>query len=159
MTKNEWAYFAGLFDGEGSVTISQVTRRTATVSCSAGTTVTNSSVRIANNNPVPLLELEQKFGGRVRPHGGQKKNHWVWICNGYFAVDFCKGILPYSRIKTGQIEIYIAFASFKRRKAMGRVSLTTDELSERRAMIQKLDKIRKQEGGKVGVRLVDASPV
>jgi hypothetical protein len=153
MKKADWTYFAGLFDGEGSVTISQCTRKTATKSCRAGVTVTNQSVRISNNNPVPLLELEEKFGGRVRFHS-KTNSSYVWICQGYKEIEFVNGILPYSRIKRQQLEIYLAFAKLKRRKAMGKVRLTKDELSERRKMISKLDKARKEEGGKLGLRLV-----
>jgi hypothetical protein len=143
----EWAYYAGLFDGEGSVTISQVTRQTDTKSCRAGQTLTNMSLRISNNNPVPLLELEKKFGGRVRQHSPSKQTY-VWICQGYKAVEFAEKILPYSRIKPGQLEIYIAFAALKRRRALGNVKLTKGELKERQAMIRHLRVVRQGEGGK-----------
>jgi hypothetical protein len=158
-TKSDWAYFAGLFDGEGSVTVSQVTRKTATVSCRAGMTLTNMSLRISNNNPVPLLELEKRFGGRVRNHSSARKDSWVWICLGHKSVEFANKILPHTRIKTGQLEIYVAFAALKRRKAEGRKRLTKDELAERRKLIQELDKTRKAEGGKVGLRLITSEPL
>lgn len=154
MKQIQWAYFAGLFDGEGSVTIAQVTRKTDTRSCKAGQTLTNTSLRISNNNPIPLLELEEKFGGRVRFHSPSRNESWVWIVNGHKAVEFAKGILPYTRIKSGQLEIYIAFHALKRRKAEGTKKLTTDELAKRRAMIRELDRVRKAEGGKVGLRLM-----
>ena len=147
MNKTDWSYFAGLFDGEGSVTVSQVTRRTDTKSCKAGQTLTNMSLRIANNNPVPLLELEEKFGGSVRFHSPTRKSY-VWLITGHKSVEFAKRILPYSRIKRGQLEIYIAFAALKRRKAMGSFPLTKDELAERRKMFVKLKATRAAEGGK-----------
>jgi hypothetical protein len=149
MTKLDWAYFAGLFDGEGSVTISQVTRRTATKSCRAGQTLTNMSMRISNNNPIPLLELERRFGGRVRPHSSSRENSWVWICQGAKSVEFTKKILPFVRIKPGQLDCYLAFAALKRRKAQGAKKLTKDELAERRELLQTLRTVRELEGGKV----------
>jgi hypothetical protein len=147
MRNVDWAYFAGLFDGEGCVSIQQVTRKTATVSCRAGTTVTNASLRISNNNPAPLTELEQIFGGRVRLHS-RSGDSWVWICQGYKALQFANGILPYTRIKTGQLEIYIAFADLKRKKALGTTSLSKKEIRDRERMIVKLKEVRVKEGGK-----------
>lgn len=155
MKKVDWAYFAGLFDGEGSVTVTQATRKTDTKSCRAGQTLTNMSLRISNNNPVPLLELEHKFGGRVRTHSKTRSNSFVWIIQGDKSVEFARMISPYCRIKKGQLEIYLAFAALKRRKSQGRVKLTKDELKARRQLISRLDKVRESEGGKVGLRLID----
>jgi hypothetical protein len=147
MTKNDWAYFAGLFDGEGSVTISQVTRLTDTVSCRAGQTLTNMSLRIANNNPVPLKELEDRFGGRVRQHSLNRES-FVWICQGAKACEFARGILPYSRIKPEQLKIYLTFAALKRRRPQGSVKLTKEELRSREELIEELRAVRVLEGGK-----------
>lgn len=147
MRRVDWAYFAGLFDGEGSVTISQCVRKSNTQSCNAGVTVTNSSLRIANNNPIPLLELEDVFGGRVREHKAGSDT-WVWICQGFKATEFAQGILPYVRIKPGQLEIFIAFAELKRKKPMGAVPLSKAEIGARTKLIQELKTVRLFEGGK-----------
>jgi len=145
----EWAYFAGLFDGEGSVTVAQVTRKTATVSCRAGVTVTNMALRISNNNPRPLLELEKKFGGRVRLHSPNLPVSYVWIIQGHRSVEFAIGVLPYLRIKLEQVGLYIDFWELRRRKAMGRIPLSEDELAARRTKIDEIKAARAREGGKV----------
>lgn len=155
MTKSDWAYFAGLFDGEGSVTVAQVTRKTATKSCRAGQTLTNMSLRISNNNPVPLLELEKNFGGRVRLHSTTRRESYVWIVQGHKSVEFATKVLPFSRIKVGQLEIYLAFAALKRRKPQGSVRLTETELKSRNKLLAQLRRVRAAEGGReIGLRLV-----
>lgn len=159
MKISDWAYFAGLFDGEGSVTITITTRKSDTQSCKAGQVQSNESLRISNNNPVPLLELEEKFGGRVRSHSADRPDSWVWICQGHASVKFAKKILPYVRVKKGQLEIYIAFMALKRRKALGRTKLTDDELAVRRSLKEELDRVRVEEGGKGGFRLISGEPL
>jgi hypothetical protein len=135
MTKDDWNYFAGLFDGEGHVSLWQGER-------SSGITVTTMTLDISNNDPRPLLELEEKFGGTVKAHSSGRPDAFRWWVTGNKAVEFAKGILPYTRIKREQLEIYIAFAKLKRRKAMGTTPLTEDELAKRRALIAQLKEIR-----------------
>lgn len=153
LNKSDWAYFAGLFDGEGYVGVRQVTRKTDTKSCKAGQVLTTMQLSISNNNPVPLLELKRRFGGSVRKHSPSRPNSLVWYATGFKAVEFAEGILPFTRIKTGQLEIYIAFAALKRTKAMGPTKLTSTEISTRVAMIHSLEEVRAADGGKIALRL------
>jgi hypothetical protein len=117
LTQNDWRYLAGLFDGEGCVTICVATRKTATSSCQAGTRALNTSLRIANNDPRVLLWLEKNFGGKVRQHSA-KRLSWVWIVQGDKSVEAASQLLKYSRMKKDQLEAFIALQALRVRSGM-----------------------------------------
>lgn len=112
MKADDWKYIAGLFDGEGCVTISIVTRKTGK---DTGQRVFNASLRIANNDPRVLLWLEKSFGGKVRAHSGSRSHSWVWLVQGDKSVEAAKQLMKYSRMKRDQLEAYIALMAVRGR--------------------------------------------
>jgi LAGLIDADG endonuclease len=135
MKKQDWIYLAGLFDGEGSVVIAIVERKKATKSCKARSRAMNLSLRIANNDPRVLLWLENNFGGKVRKHGGNRKESWVWIVQGELSVIAAQNLLQYSRMKKDQLENYIALSSLKRKRNEVRNKVTDEEWEARMKLV------------------------
>lgn len=150
MKSSDWAYFAGLFDGEGSVTVSHVKRKTDAASGKAGTHLFNYSLRISNNDPSPLNELQTKLGGSVRSHSKAKANSFVWIAQGEVAVSFAIGILPFTRIKTSQLEKFLTLMKL-RNKTGQRITW-----QQRKSRIKVINEIKETEfrRGAVGLRLL-----
>lgn len=99
MLKNEdLAYFAGLFDGEGSVClVRRQCEKDATPCYMLEAGVTNTCI-------APLLELKHSFGGHISEnrldlnHLG-KKRCWTWRVDAKKAAKFLTFIFPYLRIK------------------------------------------------------------
>jgi hypothetical protein len=114
LTNKDWNYLAGLFDGEGCVTVSIVKRKSDSRGGKAGSKIMNLSLRIANNDPRVLLWLEKNFGGKVRQHSPARVS-WVWIVQGKKSVEAAKQLLKYSRMKKDQLENYIALQALQNR--------------------------------------------
>jgi hypothetical protein len=96
-TKLSVPYLAGLFDGEGSVSLRdyQAKQFQATISVAQ------------NPGPHRILEriLREYPGGRIVPNKSCQKLFW----NGTLARPFVEAILPYSIIKHRQLECYLEF--------------------------------------------------
>ena len=153
MTRDDWKYLAGLFDGEGCVTASIVTRKTDAPGGKQGTRIMNLSLRIANNDPRVLIWLENNFGGKVRAHGGAKIGHWVWIVQGPLSVVAAQNLKRYSRMKADQLEIFVALHALKK-KPGSRVS--TADWNARLKLLNQLRSNPYRSGAKpqIGLRLI-----
>lgn len=91
------AYFSGLFDGEGCVSIRQSPRYKLSVS-------------LGNKNYEVLELLQEHYGGGIYHHSTVKGSTcWAWRVNGVFSLEFLESILPYSIIKRDQIKLGIRF--------------------------------------------------
>lgn len=91
------AYFAGLFDGEGSVILYM--RRTAVAM----------RIHIANTY-VPILEWVKETTGVGSVMAGKKASNvnkagWWWACNAEAAESVLRQIRPYLRIKAEQADL------------------------------------------------------
>ena len=101
-TSEEWAYMAGLFDGEGTV-------RTGTNKHGS----TFYRAQIGNTNQEVLLWLTEISGvGKCRKHTQSENPRWkqayVWALDGMDKLlYFLEGIRPYVIIKRGQVEVMI----------------------------------------------------
>lgn len=86
------AYLAGLFDGEGCVSV-----------CSPRYKL---SVSIGNQH-LPILEMIlEDYGGHIYHHSTVKgRINWVWKIFGHLSQPFLETILPFSIIKKEQIEL------------------------------------------------------
>lgn len=120
----ELAYFAGLFDGEGSVGIYS-TKRIAQHGGQA-----QFRVCLCNNDPRPLDRAKVLFGGRVRPRLRQYKarlsNNWEWYIDGQRADRFLIAVLPHLIIKRDQAEVYLS----ARRHLVGQGRVKTPAYAE-----------------------------
>lgn len=135
--KHQLAYFAGFFDGEGSVSISKGKQN------KGGRIIYRLSVSVSNSNNLPLLELSKIFGGWLfcrKVRVPSKLPSWQWQITGKKAEYFLKRIYPYVLIKKRPIEIGLKFSSGIRRKKMGGFKpLSTREISEKQELKEAIE--------------------
>jgi hypothetical protein len=132
MKSTDWAYFAGLFDGDGCVFAHNTSRNCVTY-----------GVTLTNIDPRPLLTLQEIFGGQLRSTGARKfqrgdnesveRTLYRWVAGHRKAVPFAEGIVGYSVIKKEQLELLIVLSSLI---VPGRTqSLSVDEIQRRDSVI------------------------
>lgn len=90
-------YAAGLFDGEGSVSISRSGDRVWL------------SVRLSISHRDVLEEFEEHWGGYVRIHSKRCNTVHQWYMHGTLAEDFLTDVLPYLRVKKKDVELGLRF--------------------------------------------------
>lgn len=105
-------YYAGLFDGEGSVAISLSARKFPIL-----------SVKLINAFQPALMHPLNKFGGRIENNKASSKNAlWVdtfsWKAQGNTAYEFLQWIYPFTIVKRDQVDIAIEFWSIPNNKAV-----------------------------------------
>lgn len=115
------AYTAGIFDGEGSITI----RKARIGKCKPSIQL---AVAMGNTNEWLVQFFCMQFGGHWRIRGKNKrfenaKPFWEWQANGKEAARFLESILPYLQIKRPQAELAIEFQS----RRIGRGHTTSDK--------------------------------
>jgi hypothetical protein len=96
----ELAYAAGLFDGEGCVLFYYSAKR---VTC--GLSLSNCDIRA-------LYFMQSQFGGRIRQtekagERGKRYAMGVWEVNGELAENAAQQMLPFSKLKTEQLELFL----------------------------------------------------
>lgn len=94
-------YYAGLFDGEGSVAI--ITQRFPTI-----------SIKITNTFQPTLMYPLNRFGGRIENNKASSKNIlWIdtfqWKATGIIAYEFLEWIYPFVIVKRDQVELVLEF--------------------------------------------------
>ena len=109
------AYAAGLFDGEGCVLIAYP--RTGN-----GRRYHRLDVSIAQIDSRPLRWLRDRYGGHLTAN--PKRNQsvrivWHWRVNDRTAEAFLKSILPFSILKSAQIEVALEFRATVRKRTSG----------------------------------------
>ena len=130
-TDTDWAYAAGLVDGEGCIAVVRYFGpRRARFYYSV-------QVVIANNNRAVLDWVGATWGGIVVPvappgPGGRTKASWAWRCSTTIARSFLIGIQPWLRIKVKQCENALAMASLlqRSRRTLGRERIPQAWLDE-----------------------------
>ena len=117
LTKLEKSYIAGLFDGEGSVSINKFRTKNPKYKCPSYVL----SLTVTNTNKEVIEWLYTKMDGskhiRKRVWG---KSHWKtcysWMASANKALVVLKAIYPYMRIKKPQAKLAIEFQSLKSTK-------------------------------------------
>jgi len=104
LSRDDCKYLAGLFDGEGSVH--------AGIHVSAsGHFSLGMRLSITNTNPTVLYWLQNEVGGNVHVQeagkDGRKMHVYRWVIGGKDSEKFARKILPYCRMKSGQLVPYI----------------------------------------------------
>lgn len=112
-------YYAGLFDGEGSVGLYMMgTKKT-------GQKYITLSAKLTNSDSRPLLYLMDTLGGSIENNRASEKNiGWVdvfsWRLYADKAYTFLNWIYPYTIIKKDQIEVvndfWLYYEPFKQNK-------------------------------------------
>lgn len=136
MKKTDLAYFAGLFDGEGCISIDKDYK---------GKVYLTLSCRVAMTNLWVLQALKFAFGGSVRSVKKQKnhwKQAWIWRVSAQLALSFLEQILPYLKLKKPEAEIAIKFARAKMGR-QGKRRLSDEQIAVAQAqqiLVQNLKK-------------------
>ena len=153
MKETDLAYFAGLFDGEGCISIvksHQPTKHYHYILC----------LRISSIDEWLMRLWQSNFGGSLRKSipstpcvtsGATRKPVWIWQGWARTAVPVLEALLPYLRLKRPQAEIALKFQErvTENSKKQGK-SLSSEEIAVREAqriLISNLNQ-RKVLGGK-----------
>ena len=114
----EWAYLAGMIDGEGSITITEHRRADR-----PGYMRRNLRVQIYGTDPRLMVWLQSHFGGRTystREHQENRKAQLSIVWAESQIEPILLGALPYLVIKAEQAEIALAYQSLKLPASAGR---------------------------------------
>jgi hypothetical protein len=105
-TKEDCAYAAGFFDGEGTVFIAEDRGRKE-----ARGPIYNMRVLASQVDPAPIHWLQSKWGGTVtrRPGSESRQANWVWNCFAQKAAAFLRDVRPYLKVKADEADIAIEF--------------------------------------------------
>ena len=132
MKEHEAGYWAGIFDGEGSLFIT------------AGGKAHRSIVRVVvgNTNEWLILALHISFGGSWKKRRSQNsfrhKSCFLWIVEGPQAVAYLRVIRPYVMLKKAQVELAI---TFQERKTTSSRILGTNRLTAEERALREADRI------------------
>jgi len=120
VSKEDIAYIAGFFDGEGSVSI---LRR-------GDTGRYDMHISVGQTTDEVIYWIEKKLGGRVsfssrekqkRKDGSSCRPMWTWYACGSHAVDILQMLHPYLRVKQDQAGLAITFQDkMKHRRRMSK---------------------------------------
>ncbi len=106
--EQEVAYLAGLFDGEGSVSVNMYSQKPNY----AGSL----KVGISMTTPEPLRLCQRIFGGKVRLE--KYRNHWKpcsrWRLHGDRAETFLRAVEPYLIVKKDKAALALSFRALGR---------------------------------------------
>jgi len=135
----EWAYLAGLIDGEGSIRIEKG-------SSPHHHSPTTPTVALTNTSSKMIDWVVLKFGG----HLYRKTNRTCWDVYwlGKSVIPILEGVLPYLTAKKDQAEVVLAY-----RKLVGKAGqrISSSDLAKRDIMIEVLG-LLKQNDNKVEVK-------
>ena len=102
--KTTKAYFAGFFDGDGSVTICKRKGRKANHSSTH-----YMLVQITNYVREPLKLACETFGGSFHPVKTDKSKAWKWCLTGKKAEIFLENIYPYLMVRKSAVKLALEF--------------------------------------------------
>jgi len=127
---SDLAYCAGVFDGEGCVTLTK-----------DGDSNYRLRLKITSTDYSVLTWLQDHFGGSInlsRKETDNNKESWDWYCKTEDQIVFLFGILPYTIIKRAQI---IEALNYHFEKQNGG-KLTEDEFALRERYYMKLKSMK-----------------
>ena len=128
MKKTDIAYIAGLFDGEGSIQITNYIHK------GNGSQCWEVRCSLAQKESYLPLLMQFHFGGSVqRRYKGHNTRHWK--ASGRDTYEFLKVVLPYLKVKRPQAELGIKFQEriWEQKQKWGRSGLPDEELAVRQA--------------------------
>lgn len=108
--RDDLIYAAGLFDGEGSISITRQIRKGCV------SPIHTLAVRLSNTDRPTLDWMHETFTGNVSPNGNKPdENHkpaWCWSLDCQKAMRFLESVEPFLRIKRNQAQIGITFQQY-----------------------------------------------
>ncbi len=111
MKETDLAYFAGIFDGEGTVTLAKTQ-----ISSPKQRLTYQVRVQVVSTDEWLCQSLRFSFGGTVISHRVTEGNHkpaWRWLGTRLVAKKFMLAILPYSKLKRQRMDLALKFLSHK----------------------------------------------
>ena len=148
ISRESLAYYAGLFDGEGTVGIRRSYRERTLKGGQKTVTHYELYISIANTNPVPLKELYELFGGYKQMVIDKRrvliaKPLWRWQLTAKKAENFLKLIFPYLRIKTEEVETALEYRKIIK-SGKGRKKLTRKDTKIREVYKETLQNLKQR---------------
>jgi hypothetical protein len=143
--KEELAYLAGLFDGEGCISITQLWTKENYQLAQARIVI-----KMCDRQGIDLAH--RLFGGTVRLQKRKNEKHrdqWAWVLTTRpKIIEFIDAIEPYCRIKTAQFEVFRQFnETFTGHNRKGRGSKVPPEVTEKRLhLVAKMQGLKRAEG-------------
>lgn len=145
---DDWitAYFAGLFDGEGTVFIYH-RKSYPYIGCKTKPFII--MVKLSNTNNTVLQMLKSKFGGHIYKHKKpqNRKQAWTWQCSNQIATRFLRAVLGYLVIKKPEailgIKMQEAIDEYKRSGMNGGKIMPQAETEKRMAIHREFLELRK----------------
>lgn len=115
------AYFAGFFDGEGSVSVTNDVLR----------------VSVGQLDKRPLLMMQGRWGGRLRlvPKGPTYRDIWHWTIESGKAMAVLEELLPHLIVKR---DVALVGIDFQMLRHADRSAVTDDERSLRKVLADTL---------------------
>jgi hypothetical protein len=101
MTPVKQAYFAGIIDGEGCITMTETKRAN-------GLSTFSPKITAASTDYIVVEDLEKQFGGKIYPcsdKGGNSRQAWSWQLSGKEAMYAILEIYLYLRLKAERAKI------------------------------------------------------
>jgi hypothetical protein len=105
-TKEDCAYAAGFFDGEGTVFIAEDRGRKE-----ARGPIYNMHVTACQVDPDPIHWLQHRWGGTIvrRSARANTRPCWIWNCFAREALAFLRDVRPYLMVKADEADVAIEF--------------------------------------------------
>lgn len=116
LSDNELAYIAGLFDGEGCIRLHVYKNGKASINFKICMTACDLLEGLCESTGLGTTHIYQ-------PKYNRRRAVCYWNIAANQAVELCKAILPWTRLKRGQIEVILDYAnvepSMRRAKRLG----------------------------------------
>jgi hypothetical protein len=142
MKETDLAYYAGIFDGEGCVSI--VKKAWTSKITTRHREYYNMECSIGNLSEWLIYSLKMSFGGVVlrEDYRGDRPFIWRWKIQGRRAADFLRVILPYTHLKKPQIDVALLFQDYKKEKCARKSTEAELAIQEtQRILVQNLKRI------------------
>jgi LAGLIDADG endonuclease len=131
------AWVAGFMDGEGCFALAS---NKGKPDWNRRPMMTATQKRIA-----PITKLQAMFGGSIRP-AGAGGGYFQWHLNTQEMVVVIPWLVPHLVLKKEEAEIVLAYATTVKRSRPGRRTVGQDEIAYRQILVDRLRKIRSQDG-------------
>jgi hypothetical protein len=137
MNKSDWAYIAGLFDGEGCVS--------AATYCKNSRQYIVACIHITNTHLPVLRKVRRLLGGRIRKKNGSGQNTrrqaWTWYVGYREAIPILYRLLPFLVIKRSEALLFIRLFS----RGAGYNRFQPDNHARRVGLVQRIRALKKRE--------------
>lgn len=134
-----WVYAAGIFDGEGMVTV-------------RGKPCYSLAVEICNTDKRLIDWLHDRWGGSIRTQTFANPKHrtrYEWKTSDRHAASFLRGVLPYLIVKREQAEVGVAYRehcdAYVAERHSSRLGLLPEEIAYRDGIYRRLRELKRPE--------------